>query len=297
MRHPWFFGSVASGVILLVGLYTSACGGNDGGGGTAPPFEAGTADTDGAVIDPPDAVIDPPDTNKPSKVNVTNHNINVAGDPRFYVLSVPKTYDASKKYPLIIAMHGDGQNADGFRQFLGFDEITGDDAITAYTDGVVDLFTDYDQNGDQQLVEAVINELKGKLSIDSTKIWGFGYSKGGFIANELACRRPGLFTAITAHATGGPQETSDKCPGILPIPILLTQGDRDLNIGANFAAEYWASVNGCGTNRVTSAPAECQKYTACPSSKPVVYCLAPGVSHFPIWNQATTVSWAFFRSL
>jgi hypothetical protein len=57
-------------------------------------------------------------------------------------------------------------------------------------------------------------------------------------------------------------------------------------------------VNGCGTSRTPSAanPA-CYTTDGCPATKPVVYCLAPGVVHYPIWNQAVNVSWAFFKKL
>jgi polyhydroxybutyrate depolymerase len=283
---------------LLCGTYGTACSSDDGNGGTPPAFEAGGGE-DGTVVDPGDGGGgDAPDTSvKPSLVNVSNHNIDVAGDPRFYVLSVPKTYDASRSYPLIVALHGDGQNADGFRTFLDLDALSGNDAITAYPDQVIDLGTPFDQNGDQKLVAAVIAEVKGQFNVNASKVWGFGYSKGGFMLNELSCKKPGLFTAFAAHAAGAPSVTADQCPGIVGLPVMMTEGDRNVDIGASFAAQYWSQVNGCGTNLSASTPSECQKYDGCPSGKPVVYCLAPGVTHFPIWTKATTVTWDFFKAL
>lgn len=298
MRLSLVFGTVSSGVLVMLGLYGTACSSDDGNRGAAPVFEAGPGDGDSAVVDPGDGGVDAPDASvKPSLVNVSNHNIDVAGDARFYVLSVPKSYDASRSYPLIVALHGDGQDADGFRKFLDLDALSGNDAITAYTDRVVDLGTAFDQNGDQKLVAAVIAEVKSQFNVNARKVWGFGYSKGGFMLNELSCRKPGMFTAFAAHAAGAPSATADQCPGILGLPVLMTEGDRDLGIGASFAAQYWAGVNGCGMNLSASSPAECQRYDGCPSGKAVVYCLAPGVSHYPIWNQATNVTWAFFTSL
>lgn len=283
----------------MLGLYGTACSSDGGNGNTAPTFEAGPGDEDGAVVEPPEGGgSDAPDTSvKPSLVNVSNRNIDVAGQPRFYVLSVPRTYDASRSYPLIVALHGDGQNADGFRQFLDLDALSGNDAITAYPDQVVDLDKPFEQNGDQQLVAAVIAEVKSQFNINAGKVWGFGYSKGGFMLNQLSCRKPGTFTAFAAHAAGAPSVTADQCAGIVGLPVLMSEGDRDLGIGATFAAQYWAGVSGCTTNRSASTPAECQTYDGCPAGKQVVYCLAPGVSHYPIWNQATKVTWAFFTSL
>jgi len=297
MRLSFVLGSISSGALVMLGLYVTACSSDDNHA-PAPPTEAGLIlDSDGNVVEPPDGPEQRDATVKPSLVTVSNHTIDVAGDARSYVLSVPKTYTASRSYPLIVALHGDGQNADGFRQFLDLDAIAGNDAVTVYTEQVEDLFTAYDQNGDQKLVLAAISDVKGQYNIDAGKIWGFGYSKGGFILNELSCRKPGAFTAFTAHAAGKPAASASQCPGIVGLPVMMTEGDGDLGIGATFAAQYWAEVNGCGTNRSPSTPAECQRYDGCPNGKPVVYCLAPGVTHFPIWNQAVKVSWDFLKSL
>ena len=258
---------------------------------------------DGAVVDMDGNVVEQPDTStKPSKVDATNETVTVLGTSRTYVLAVPKTYDAARKYPLIIALHGDGQDGPTFRAFLTFDDVAGDDAIVAYPTGSVDLFTPYDMNPDQQLVEATITDVKSKRSIDDTKVWGFGYSKGGFILNEIACRKPGLLTAMAFHAASAPQaeargaDNYPICPGVIGLPVLATEGDKNTDIGADYGANYWAMVDGCGTTRTPTTP-PCYKSDGCPTGKPVEYCLAPGVVHYPIWDQAVNVSWAFYKSL
>jgi polyhydroxybutyrate depolymerase len=235
-------------------------------------------------------------------VNVTTVNVTVMTDSREYVLSVPKTYDSGRQYPLIVALAGDGQDAAGFRVFLGLDDISGDDAIMAYPDQVYDLFTAYAQNEDQQLVEVVISDVKSKYSIDASKVWALGYSKGGFIANEIACRKPGLLKAMANHAAGAPSEPTGTngyptCPGVVALPVLQTQGDSDGEIGADYAASYWALVDGCGTTRTPTAPTGCQLVDGCPAKDPVMFCDVAGVSHFPIWSDAAQVSWDFLKGL
>ena len=298
MRLSFVLGSASVAALAMMFACSSDGGSSSGSGGALP--DGATAIADGAIVDPDGNVIPPDALSKPSKVVVTNETVDVMGAGRAYVLSVPKTYSAARSYPLIVALHGDGQNATEFRTFIGVDELAGDDAITAHPDQVIDLFTPYAQNQDQQLVEAVINAVKAKYAIDAAKVWGFGYSKGGFIANQLACRKPGLFKAIAAHATGGPQEPDGSvppCPGLNGVPVLLSQGSNDTGIGASSAALYWAQVNGCGTGRSTTTPPECQKADGCPPGKPVIFCEAPGISHFPIWGDAATVSWSFYKSL
>jgi len=269
---------------------------------TPTPADDGGVLDDGALVD--NMVVEPPDVAmKPSKVTATNETVTVLGDTRQYVLVVPKTYDAARKYALIVALHGDGQDGPSFHALLTFDDVAGDDAIVAYPTGAVDLFTPYDQNGDQLLVDAVVNDVKGKRSIDSAKVWGFGYSKGGFIANEIACRKPGVLKAMAIHAGGAPQEPQGpdgfpSCPGVQRLPVLVTGGDKDPEVGGvDYGAKYWAKVNGCAQTRTATTPAECLKADVCPAGQPVIYCVAPGVAHYPIWAQAVNVSWSFFRSL
>lgn len=269
--------------------------------------EGGMQLDDGAVVDMDGNVVAPGDTSmpKPSKVTATDETITVLGTSRTYQLVVPKTYDAARKYPLIIALHGDGQDGPGFRSVLTWDDVAGDDAIVAYPTGAVDLFTAYDMNPDQLLVAATIDDVKSKRSIDPTKIWGFGYSKGAFMLNEIQCRKSGVLTAMAFHAGSAPQaEPRDPpmtgypiCPGVMGLPVLATEGDRNTDIGADYAANYWAMVNGCGGTRTPSTPAACYKTDGCPADKPVFYCLAPGVVHYPIWDQAVNVSWAFYKGL
>jgi poly(3-hydroxybutyrate) depolymerase len=266
--------------------------------------EGGMQLDDGAVVDMDGNVVDQPDTStKPSKVNATDETVSVLGTSRTYQLAVPKTYDAARKYPLIVALHGDGQDGPSFRAFLNFDDLAGDDAIVAYPSGTLDLFTAYDTNPDQLLFAATVDDVKRKRSIDPTKIWGFGYSKGAFMLNEIQCRKPGIMTAMAFHAGSAPQaeprgaDNYPQCPGVLGLPVLATEGDRNTDIGADYGANYWALINGCAGTRTPSTPAACQKTDGCPADKPVFYCLAPGVAHYPIWDQAATVSWAFYKAL
>ena len=300
MRRFSALGSASVGIALVLALH--ACGSSGASTTNPAPVDGAVTVEDGDIIEP-DGAVTKPDTAKPSKVKATEETVTLgSGATRGYVLSVPKTYDANRKYPLVLALHGDGQTASGFRLFLGLDDISGDDAIVAYPDQSLDLFTPYDQNEDQLMLEAIINAVKGKLSIDPAKVWGLGYSKGAFMVNEIACRKPGLLKAIAAHATGAPQEPRGAdgypiCPGVVGLPVMTSEGDRDTEIGADYAAQYWASVNACTTNRQPSTPSVCEKYVGCEAGKPVVFCLAPGVSHYPIWADAAQVSWDFFKTL
>lgn len=236
----------------------------------------------------------------PSKVNTTTETIDVDGTPRSFVLSVPKSYDATRTYPLILALHGDGGDGAGFRQGIGLETQTGEDAILAYPDHSEDLFTPYWENVDQRMLEVIIDDLKVRYAIDASKVWGFGYSKGAYQLNEIACKRPGLFTAMAIHAGGAPQSRDDEgnvaCPEAAGIATFVTHGELDDPMGGEFAAKYWAETAGCDGTREASTPAYCQSYANCPAAEPVVFCLLANQDH-GLYGNAARDSWAWFTSL
>ncbi len=234
-------------------------------------------------------------------MTTTLEKVDVDGTARQFMLSVPKTYDKARSYPLIVALHGDTQDAASFIPFLGLDLLTGDDAILAYPDHSEDLFTPYDKNVDQRLIEVTIDTVKSKYSIDTAKIWGIGYSKGGYQFNEIACKKPGLIKAMAIHAGGAPQNRDVNgdvdCPAAIALPAFVTHGALDDPGGGEFGAAYWAGLAGCQTTRSPTTPAICERYDGCNAATPVVFCVVPNQPHYPMYKDAAAHSWAWFKTL
>jgi polyhydroxybutyrate depolymerase len=248
-------------------------------------------------------------------VNVTNEKVTVSGQARGYVLAVPKTYAASRSYPLILVIHGDGGDGASMRQYHTLDDATGPDAIVAYPTGANqgwDHDTPFAQNEDQLYIEALVAAVKGKYTIDAARVFGVGWSSGGFLVNQLACRRPGLFKAIVSHAGGAPYENPpndqkdaagyQKCTSGAGVPALVTHGAADSTVTADsgdFSAVFWAHLDGCNVDtgaRVAATPDPCKMHASCPAGKNVTFCLIPGNGH-GIWSQAIPVEWAFLKAL
>ena len=278
-----------------------ACSDDSTSGGTPTDAAAPNQDPDGGSSSPTVDGQAPGDAAPPSsKVNTTSETVDVDGVSREYVLSVPKTYDAGRSYPLIVALHGDGGDASGFVAFSKLDASTGDDAIIAYPNQSVDLFTPYDQNTDQKLIERVIDAVKQKYSIDASKIWGFGYSKGGYQLNEIACKKPGILTAMAIHAGGAPQPDGNgniSCPAAVGLPVFVTHGGNDDPGGGEYCAQYWSSFAGCQGSRSPSTPTICEAYDGCDPGKPVVFCVVPNHPHYPLYPEAAAHSWGWFKTL
>lgn len=296
--RPWFhvFTAIFAFSLLHACSDDSSAGGSPNDAST--PNEGGRSD--GGTTDD-DAQAEPEPGPQPSKVNTTTETVDVDGTPRKYVLSVPKTYDAGRSYPLVLALHGDGQDAAGFVGFSKLEASTGDEAILAYPDRSEDLFTPYDQNTDQKLIAFIVDAVKGKYSVDAAKIWGFGYSKGGYQLNEIACKKPGIVTAMAIHAGGAPQTRDGNgavdCPAAVGLPVFVTHGANDDPNGGKFGADYWASRAGCQDTLSPTTPPICEAYDGCAPGKPVVFCVVPDQPHYPMYGDAAAHSWAWFKSL
>lgn len=271
----------------------------------------GTATADGGDAD---AAADAPPPKPP--MLVTDGTLDVAGVARAYVLARPSTYDASRTYPLVLALHGDGGDGPSLRAAYPFDDVSAQDAFVVYpsgANGAWDLYGASSANQDEAFLVALIASLESAWSIDPARVFGTGFSKGAFMLNQLACRRPTMFRAIAPHSGGAPYEPSDpsashfangytKCAaqsvGNAPA-VLVVHGESDSVVpfdGGRFSADYWAFVNGCGTSRSTpGAVSPCVMQDGCGTGHAVGLCAIPGLDHAP-WANAATAAWTFFSA-
>lgn len=250
---------------------------------------------------------DPRGPSDPSATRASLRSIRAGGRERRYALVEPADVAADRRYPLILVFHGDGGDAMTFHDAWPFERATGKDAFIAYPEGAGgrwDLETTAN-NQDEQLAVAIIDEVASRHPIDRERIFATGYSSGGFMANVLACHRPGLLRAISSNAGGAPYNQLEKwgngyprCPGQSPVAMLALHGERDGTVSLDsgrFSAEYWAYVNGCDTETVeTTGYPQCHAYRGCPAGKAVGFCSIPALGHW-LWEDAAQTSWSFFE--
>jgi polyhydroxybutyrate depolymerase len=258
----------------------------------------------------------------PSKVNVTSETIRSGGTTRNYVLAVPKTYDKIRIYPLVLVLHGDYGDGQSMRNIYPFDSVTGDDAIVAYPSGLPDpndknmntwyRTLDVKSNYDMTFLSNLVNALKGQYNIDSNRIFGTGYSSGGFMVNFVACAMP-LFRAIGV-SEGGMAYNSDGSPvtctaGNVAAIVMQDPADTVVTLDSGrWDAQYWAGQSGC--KDASSAPTVpgpndppvSKVYSGCDPNFPVELWLIPSIGHVPWWNDGqepngAQESWRFFQAL
>jgi polyhydroxybutyrate depolymerase len=288
-------------------------GANDATSGadtSAPPSDGSLPDTS----PPPDANdpdVEPPPPPPPPDL-LTRESIQVGSRTRAYGVRLPKTYDPAVAYPLVMVFHGNGGDGAAVYSAFKYQSASGDNAVLVYPDAENldwDLYTPAASNKDIAFMEALVPALAAKYGIDTTKVFGFGWSNGAFFVNQVACRRSAFFRGIASMAGGAPYEPSDpnrkwpngfqKCPDETAVPFIGFHGTNDPVVdysGGEFSATYWGYVNGCAASRTATTPAPCEEHANCTSGKPVVFCPVPGIGH-GIWSQAATASWDFFQTL
>ncbi len=146
-----------------------------------------------------------------------------------YRVYVPSAYDATKKYPLIIALHGMGGDENSF--FLGYDnglikrEAEARGYIVACPKGRGSASM-YMANAERDVID-VIAQMKNDYSIDPDRVYLTGHSMGGYGTWSVSVNHPELFAAIAPIAGGGTLLTVNKLAAISHVPEIVVHGDAD----------------------------------------------------------------------
>jgi polyhydroxybutyrate depolymerase len=306
--------SLLNASLLIASLIAFSCSSTSNNGGSS----SGASSSSGSSGDP---TVDGGDTTTSSSsgtpppptadVTLTNETMTSGAQSRNYVLAVPVDYDAGKKYPLVLSLHGDGGSGASMQKYFPFDTASKREAIVAYPSGIGstwDIGTDSSTNTDMAFLRSLVDEVAGKYNVDKTRVLGQGYSKGAFMVNLLACHFSGLFRAIASNAGGQPQDTA--CPAG-PVAAFVFHGDADGTVdptSGSYDGYFWATVmDGCqdpgtaggalaGAPTTDTQPAPCKKYDGCAAATPVTWCLFPGVGHVVAPN-ANAIAWQYFKAL
>jgi polyhydroxybutyrate depolymerase len=267
-----------------------------------------------------DDMADPDDPSSPSSSNLprrdgatsgavteTNETMLFGGLTRSYILAKPTSYAASKAYPLVFVFHGNPGTASDMRAANPFDVASRDQAVIVYPQGLGynwDLYSPLSTNNDMPWIQALVAEIATKVNIDTSRVFGHGFSGGAFFVAQMACRVAGVFKAISVHAGGGPEETQVsvgrwpngcvQCAGG-PVPTLVVHGASDTTVvpeSGAYTASCYATTNGCDTT-LTTTTAPCQAY-GCPTASPVELCMVPNLGH-QVWSSGTDKAWRFFQ--
>lgn len=150
-----------------------------------------------------------------------------------FQIYMPKNYDQTKQYPMILQMHSAGvKNADGSQIYKGEAKFLRNLEQSKYANEVIvispccpegekwipaktwkEITYDFVNTKPEPYMVATTElfaSAREKLSVDESRLYVYGMSMGGFATWDLLARNPDLFAAAIPVAGSGDPSVADK---------------------------------------------------------------------------------------
>ncbi|MBS1954892.1 MAG: dienelactone hydrolase family protein [Cyanobacteria bacterium SZAS-4] len=230
-------------------------------------------------------LVDPEHPNHIGKPGDHKEQLTVNGISREYTVHVPPQYDGTTKLPVVVMLHGHGEDG---QQFADLSQINAEadkkgfiavypDAVQWFgeknqsawnaNDGLVPPGTNVD---DVQFVNSIIDTTAKQLPVDSDRVFVAGYSNGGMLAAEVANKLSDKVAAVGLVSTGmsDANETTDGSPisvvsihgtddplipicGFPKVPKTLNRLGLPQFESYDDATDYWVSKDGASQPLIT----------------------------------------------
>jgi poly(hydroxyalkanoate) depolymerase family esterase len=212
-----------------------------------------------------------------------------------YQLYVPSTYSRATAVPLVVALHGCTQTADGFRRLTRWDAraeaqrfivLLPEQDSSANNFKCWNFFQDGSMHrsaGDPARIAAVTSLVENTYNVDPHRVFVTGLSAGGAMASIMGATYPDYFAAIgvgsgceyaaTAACAGyksadpafaGQQAYKEMGPRARPMPFIAFHGDADTTVppaNADQLVQQWLLTadmadDGAANRSVPSSPSK-----------------------------------------
>ena len=317
-RQQWTTGA-AHGLVALVLATTAACGGSTSTPATTTDEDATTdvaADVQTSDLAQASDVAD-------DAATLPAPHTDTLGGARPVPVTVPDNWTPTKKWPLILVLHGYGASGAIQSGFLGVEaRATQYGYVTLAPDGTLDpsgqLFwnatpaccdfghVDVD---DVAYLSGLIDEAVAQLAVDPARVYIVGHSNGGFMAYRLACEKSDKVNAIAVIA-GAINPDPAACAGAKPVNVLHIHGTGDKTIGydggsiqggafpsAAVSIGDWVARDACDVTPTTAGTADYDmviageettrlQYPGCANGLAVEHWKMAGSGHIPGFTDA-----------
>lgn len=193
------------------------------------------------------------------------------GDTIPYRMLLPKDFDASKKYPLLLFLHGSGERGsdnkaqlvhgsslflkeeirDNYKAIVVFPQCTAGsswaklDVEGDFPNRNFIFFEDAEPTKDMLLLEGLLKHLKKVYKLDKNRVYVGGLSMGGMGTFELVRRNPKMFAAAFPICGGANPNISKK----LQKPHWwVFHGDADQVVPEKYSANMVTAMKQQGIN-------------------------------------------------
>ena len=159
----------------------------------------------------------------------------IAGVTRNYIVHAPSGLNNP---PLVFNIHGYNMDAASEQSYTKMDQVADREKFIVVYPNAINKSWDLTGANDYAFILAIIDAMDAKYHIDKNRIYSCGFSQGGFMSFQLACRYSDIFAAIAP--TSG--TVSGSCNLKRPVPMRLTFGTNEFDGGAAQTAQFMQSV-------------------------------------------------------
>lgn len=258
--------------------------------------------------------------------NITN-SFSYGGFTREYVVHLPTGYVPGTPVPLVMMLHGLGDEMNNFMLGTGFNAQSDANTFIAVYPNAVDEFgfgrawnnttIPLATVDDVAFFGALLDTLEATYSVDPDRIYTAGFSMGGIMSHYLMCEWSSRIAAMASVGGPIPSTVASSCAATRPIPVLHIHGTADATVAytgglpglttVEASLEHWTQHNSCPqfpvlTNIADSRPdgitVEEYRWGLCNDSSEVLHFKLIGGDH--IWpNSANDIRanveiWEFF---
>jgi predicted peptidase len=179
-----------------------------------------------------------------------------------YRLSVPPNYDKTKKYPLVLWLHGAwGRGNDNERQIIEGNTLGATIWTRAENQTKNPVFVlapqcalgEWWANNDSEMkpsselekVVELLKELQKQYSIDADRLYVTGQSMGGYGTWSIVTEYPEMFAAAIPLCGGG---SASRAKNLINVPIWAFHGDADDAVDVEKSREMIEAIKKAGGN-------------------------------------------------
>ncbi len=289
-------------------VFSAGCGADlEGPPDARPSMDAGVGDahqnapSDGAVVD--GAVSPPmvPGCAGGDGLEEGEHRFSLEGLERRFILRLPGGYDPARSWPVVLALHANGNDITYWDRTGGFLDIRRtltEEAVLVVVEAIDGQWRDYEMPSETwsdraevelRYLDEVISRVGAGICVDPRALFAMGFSGGGSFAGLLGCRR----ADIRAVAVGGAVGYFDPAECVGTPAAWITLGDLEITNARLAFRDLMRTRAGCAETSAPVAPAPCQAYDDCDEGTPVHFC--PHVSGHVWPDIGNDGMWTFFR--
>ncbi len=194
-----------------------------------------------------------------------------------YGLFIPPSYDPTQSYPFIISLHGSTDTVSWDLSWY-HDPIQATDPCFVITPKSLVANNGWGNSWmstystDLRKTMDVVDSLMTEFNIDTTRLYIYGTSMGGFGVYSALANEPGRFAGAFSICGGGNPEKASR---IMQTPLWIFHGSDDPVVPVGYSRDMYQAILQAGGTQV--------RYTE-----------YPGVGHAawtPAWQELTLESW------